>query len=137
VRVFADELCWFSSTPEAASLARRQVAAACHGLDEHTSFVALLLTSELVTNAFLHPRSAPDGGEAGIFVRVHRSGDVLRVEVFDHDAARLPVPAAAALSAESGRGLDLVSKLSGSWGSGRVHDQGKVVWFVLGVTTPG
>jgi len=130
------ELSWFPSTPRAARLARQRVASTCQDLNDDDTFVATLLTSELVTNAYLHPRTDQMSGEAGIFMHVLRVGDRLRVEIFDDDAAPLTRAHLLALSEEPGCGLGLVAKLSSSWGSSPVLGHGKVVWFELRAT-PG
>ncbi|HET9076176.1 MAG TPA: ATP-binding protein [Acidimicrobiales bacterium] len=91
---------------------------------------AVLVASELVTNAVLHARTA-------IQLRVTVDGPRLRIEVFDENS-RLPVQAACPPDATSGRGLALVSTLATTWGIDNRGD-GKVVWAELGpadVDTP-
>ena len=71
--------------------------------------VAVLLTSELVTNAITHAT-----GGAALLVVTCACGQ-LRVDV--HDTSRLlPVAADALLDAEAGRGLMLVASPSTEWG---------------------
>jgi len=86
--------------------------------------VAVLLTSEVVSNAVRH---AAD--ELGIHVLVGLEDDVLRIEVHDGGAGepRLQRPPDGAVS---GRGLLLVDSLARRWGANR-HVTGKVVWFEL------
>ena len=84
---------------------------------------ALLLTSELVTNAI----RAAAGGRVTLAIRCARGR--LRVEVHDRSPAP-PVPAAAPADAEAGRGLVLVDALSADWGFYRTP-AGKVVYFTL------
>lgn len=86
---------------------------------------AVLIASELVTNAVLHARTA-------IQLRLSVEGDQVRIEVFDENS-RLPVQAACPPDATSGRGLALVSSLASSWGIEHRGD-GKVVWALLGPT---
>jgi anti-sigma regulatory factor (Ser/Thr protein kinase) len=83
---------------------------------------ALLLTSELVTNAILHGRSE-------VCVEVQERGQLLRVSVFDENS-RHPQPVDEDPDALDGRGLALVEALARSWG---VEDRrlGKAVWFEL------
>ena len=83
---------------------------------------AVLLTSELVTNAVLHART-------GIRVVLHTDGAAVRVSVFDENP-RVPVYEDCPADATSGRGLSLVEGLAGAWGVDRLQD-GKVVWFEL------
>jgi anti-sigma regulatory factor (Ser/Thr protein kinase) len=88
--------------------------------------VAVLLTSELVTNAVTHGT-----GETGEFVLLAVACDaaVLRVEVHD-GSGDLPVLDIAPADAETGRGLLLVTSLSAEWGSYRTA-AGKAVYFTL------
>jgi len=82
--------------------------------------VAQLLTSEIVTNAVLHGRTAVE-----LVVAV--SDDRLRVKVTDHGAGS-PTVLDSPWTDESGRGLMLVDALAASWGVDR--DEGsKGVWF--------
>jgi anti-anti-sigma factor len=94
----------------------------------------VLLTSELVTNAVVHPRAV---GDTPICLRVTIYEDRVRVEVEDHGEGfdRVP-PAATGIEAEAerGRGLFLVDQVSDQWGSGHVQtDAGSRfrVWFEM------
>jgi len=86
---------------------------------------ALLLVSELASNAVLHARSAmvvtaswaPERG-------------VLRVTVRDDQHDGEPRVRHADAAATSGRGLEIVQTLASRWGIARDHD-GKAVWFEL------
>jgi anti-sigma regulatory factor (Ser/Thr protein kinase) len=85
--------------------------------------VAVLLTSELVTNAIRH-----EAGETVILAITCSCGQ-LRVDV--HDTSRLlPVMPEAPVDAEAGRGLMLVVALSDQWGVYRTP-AGKAVYFTL------
>ena len=85
---------------------------------------ALLLVSEVVTNAVVHGTGRP---QLDIDVRP----DVLRVTVTD-DASTLPqVQREIALFADGGRGLQLVEALSARWGTDPHVPTGKSVWFEL------
>jgi anti-sigma regulatory factor (Ser/Thr protein kinase) len=113
------------ATPAAASVARLFVRCLCEEWGvAGVADVAELLSSELVTNAVIHARSAIEL-EA---VKTHSS---LRVDVRDVGpgsitAAVLPPPS----EAEGGRGLGIVASLADTWG---VDDtgHGKSVWFTL------
>ena len=83
---------------------------------------AMLVVSELVTNALLH-----GGGSCELAVRM--IGSVLRIEVAD-DAARSPDLLAADKDSESGRGLLIISSLAEAWGVD-ARSKGKVVWAEL------
>ena len=102
--------------------------------------VAILLTSELVTNAVTHAtaRSRRDGRAArrgfaaeAVLLVIAADDAGLRVEVHD-GSADLPVLAdcPAEADAETGRGLLLVTSLSAEWGFHRTPG-GKAVYFTL------
>jgi anti-sigma regulatory factor (Ser/Thr protein kinase) len=114
-----------TAEPAAAAAARSQVRALIGAWDVPVDpSIAMLLTSELVTNAIRHERSGT------IRIVVSRSWDQLRVDV--HDTAQaMPVPMDAAADEEAGRGLMLVDALASDWGSYRT-DAGKAVYFTLG-----
>ncbi|HET6965393.1 MAG TPA: ATP-binding protein [Acidimicrobiales bacterium] len=84
------------------------------GVDE-----ALLVVSELVSNAVVHARTA-------VRVRVQYDGVAVRLEVRDENS-RLPALAPCPLDATSGRGLMLIGSLSSSWGIEH-FGEGKVIW---------
>jgi anti-sigma regulatory factor (Ser/Thr protein kinase) len=110
--------------PAAAAEARGQVRAAICTWDVPVDpDVAILLTSELVTNAIRH-----EAGET-VVLDVTSSGDELRVDVHDTSCC-LPMPGDAPVDAETGRGLMLVNTLSTEWGSYRTP-AGKAVYFTL------
>lgn len=102
--------------------ARRLVAQECAvaGLCEEASASAVLLTSEVVTNAFIHGRS-----EARLAVRASRGS--VRVEVAD-DNSRHPQQQSPQHGALDGRGLWILEVTATSWGV-RTDGFGKVVWF--------
>ncbi|SRR6266568_3118092 len=110
--------------PAAAAEARSQVRAAVNAWDAPVDLtVAVLLTSELVTNAIKH-----EAGEI-VMLAITCAYDQLRVDV--HDSSRsLPEPADAPADAETGRGLMLVASLSTTWGFYRTP-VGKAVYFTL------
>jgi anti-sigma regulatory factor (Ser/Thr protein kinase) len=93
--------------------------------------VAILLTSELVTNAVTH--GAPAAGRFVLLTVVCEPAG-LRVDVHD-GSGDLPVLDDAVLDdgpaeAETGRGLLLVTSLSAEWGFYRTPS-GKAVYFTL------
>jgi anti-sigma regulatory factor (Ser/Thr protein kinase) len=110
--------------PPAAAEARSQVRAAicAWGVPVDPS-VAVLLTSELVTNAIRH-----EPGE-NLMVVISCSCGQLRVDVHDTSWS-LPAPEDAPADAEAGRGLMLVTSLSTEWGFYRTP-AGKAVYFTL------
>jgi anti-sigma regulatory factor (Ser/Thr protein kinase) len=88
---------------------------------------AVLLTSELVTNAVTHAGPSP---ATFVLLTVARDASALRVDVHD-GSADLPVLDEAPAEAETGRGLLLVTLLSDEWGFYRTS-VGKAVYFTLG-----
>jgi anti-sigma regulatory factor (Ser/Thr protein kinase) len=113
-----------STGPVAAAEARRQVREALRTWDVPVdSDTAVLLTSELVTNAIRCEASAT------VMLTISCAYDQLRVDV--HDTSRaLPVLVDAAGDAETGRGLWLVATLATEWGFYRTP-AGKAVYFTL------
>jgi anti-sigma regulatory factor (Ser/Thr protein kinase) len=120
------QVCRFRLTagPAAAAQARSQVRAAVYAWDVPVDpDTAVLLASELVTNAIRHETSGT------ITLAVTCSCGELRVDVHDSSYS-LPVVLEAALEAEAGRGLMLVATLSDEWGFYRTP-AGKAVYFTL------
>lgn len=112
--------------PASVGVARTFVGRTLAEADPADRDTALLLTSELVTNAILHARTPV---QVGITVE----DDQALVCVADRvsDSADL-VPQEQSRTRPGGRGLALVAELSHRWGTTR-HAGGKVVWFVLPV----
>lgn len=108
--------------PKSAAEARRIVSRVLRGLDEDTRQVAVLLASELVTNAVLY-------AEGEIHLRIEPVEGRWRISVSD-ESSRTVAPKHVAAEATSGRGLSLVERLSLAWGVD-VRDGGKDVWFEL------
>jgi anti-sigma regulatory factor (Ser/Thr protein kinase) len=85
--------------------------------------MAVLLISELVTNAVLHGRGRP-------VVAVRARSDEVRVDVRDGDPSP-PRPRDIDEEAIGGRGLHLVAELADQWGVDSWPGGGKAVWFLL------
>ena len=83
---------------------------------------AVLAVSELLTNAYLHGRSAS-------VLTAALTGRVLRTEVAD-DSPLLPTRRQSSVEASCGRGLLLVEALTSRWGWTQT-ETGKVVWFEI------
>jgi anti-sigma regulatory factor (Ser/Thr protein kinase) len=113
-----------SADPEQVAEARRLVAGYLRDRGEEDGEVAVLLVSELVTNAILH-------GRAPLELRAQPAGAGVRVEVHDHERTRPPILRHDDdLTEPGGRGLQLVDTLADRWGWAE-NDCGKVVWFEL------
>ncbi len=89
---------------------------------------AVLLVSELVTNAITHTRS----GAGGTFkVMICHYPSRLFVGVTDEGAATAPGVSPPGGLEPSGRGLYLVAGIATCWGHERSGPRGRTVWFGL------
>ncbi|MEV4246166.1 ATP-binding protein [Streptosporangium canum] len=112
--------------------------------EDHPAYEAVrLVVSELVTNAVRHARPGVTGRAAvdPLVLRLVAYGGLLRVEVMDAgltiEAPRVRADPACLLT-EGGRGLAIVSELSGgNWGY-RTHERrpGRTVWCELPAAPP-
>ena len=89
------------------------------GVEASIIELAVLLVSELVTNAVVHARGM-------ICLTVHTDAHWVRIEVEDQGRGR-PVRRPATLDQVDGRGLLVVDKLATDWGTERRATH-KVVW---------
>jgi anti-sigma regulatory factor (Ser/Thr protein kinase) len=98
------------------------------GPDHPCADVAVLLCSELVTNAVLHSDSRRPGGTVTITVADLTA--TVRVQVIDEgSASSIPVVKAESYAAD-GHGLFLVENLAEQWGY-ESDEAGTTVWFLL------
>jgi anti-sigma regulatory factor (Ser/Thr protein kinase) len=113
-------------SPTSVREARRFLLQRCPelGLHDERCDDALLLVSELVTNAVLHGRS-------DVCVELTRAHGRVRVAVLDENSRR-PIPVREDPDALDGRGLALVDAVADRWGVDQ-RDYGKSVWFELSV----
>lgn len=117
----------FPGSPTQVSTARRYVTQLlADPVYRHVVDDAVLLVSELASNAILHTRSGDVLG--GFTVELGFSADVLRVAV--HDQGSREVPRVLNGSDEGGRGLGLVQILAAGWGI-TGGPAGRTVWFEL------
>ncbi|MFG2937369.1 ATP-binding protein [Streptomyces sp. NPDC048282] len=128
-------------TPRAVGNARRSVGEllGSWGVGEEACDNAVLVTSELVTNAIVHSAGRR------IVCRVQATADRVRIEVEDQNGGfTLPAPRQARPDEQNGRGLFLVDALSLDWGVTAAPEgpSSRVVWAELStapdapVTTP-
>lgn len=139
----------FAAIPGVTGLSRRWLGRLLNlwGVDEESIEIALLLVSELVTNAAIAsgrvtgpPVQLPGEPVSTIVVRARAAATRLRVEVWD---SSLTLPAVKHVDADSedGRGLLLVAELSDQWGYQLSaipprDEPGKIVWYSLNLSRP-
>jgi anti-sigma regulatory factor (Ser/Thr protein kinase) len=115
--------------PTAPGRARAEVREALAGrLDQADIATVVLLTSELVTNAVIHP-TAPRDSTIGLRISVR--ANAVRVEVDDQGGGFDPAAPAVA-TGRGGRGLFLVDRCAAKWGARRTEaERGSrfCVWF--------
>lgn len=124
-----DEQVTLPDGPEGASIARRATARAAElwRLDRELTETALLLVSELVTNAIRH--GAPP---VRLSLHLDRDPASLRVEVTDSSPAPPRVGSTVEPDQTGGRGMLIVQQLAARWGSNISATRlGKTVWFEL------
>jgi serine/threonine-protein kinase RsbW len=121
-----DEEVTLPDGPEGASFARRAMARAADlwRLDREMTETALLLVSELATNAIRH-------GRPPVRMSLRWERNRLRVEVTDSSPA-LPQLSRTGPDQIGGRGLQIVQLLAARWGASTSSRRlGKTVWFEL------
>jgi len=96
----------------------------------HMEETAVLIVSELVTNAVCHAR-----GTDVVEVDLHATRTCLRIEIQDFDR-NWPQPRIPDGFEESGCGFILVNALAGAWGV-RETEAGKAVWAELDIRQGG
>ena len=117
-------------TRHAPGLARQAVRDCGADWPEETLRVALIVVSELVTNALRH-------GEGMITVAIETRSQAVAIAVSDHGSRGLTMLNRPP-DADEGRGLGVVEKLSTAWGVRPSSEgPGKAVWARLGDICPG
>lgn len=123
----------FPGRPEQVRAARRFIAAVL-GDDHPCHDDAVLLLSEIATNALRHTASGHPGerGGAGTFaVMVAHSPKWVRVSVLDAGSTTIPCGCRVRRNATGGRGIALVDRMAFRWGF--VRETGATtVWFEVG-----
>lgn len=117
-------------SPKAPRLARLAVRSALVRWridDDELRYAALLIVSELVTNALRH------GGGELMHLEVRLEPTRLTIAVRD-TAAALPAARSAEDDEETGRGLAIVEGVSDEWGVEQLGARGKRVWAQLSTT---
>lgn len=115
--------------PTSVGLARHRLGAELVGAGVLRAVVddAVLIASELLSNALRHARPLPSG-DVRMSWRICDDG--VEVSVSDGGAATEPRVSHTSLSALGGRGLSIVDRLAERWGV-RHEDGVTIVWAVL------
>lgn len=113
----------FSHDPASVAAARRFATQVLPATTREVRDAVELMVSELATNCIRHTGSAFD-------LTVTQARGAIRVEVTDRDggtpSVRSPGP-----DEPTGRGLQIVSLLSETWGIESLPSSGKTVWFTV------
>ncbi|MFG2950823.1 ATP-binding protein [Streptomyces adustus] len=118
----------FPGLPQQVAEARYFVAALMEAEGPRAVDDAVLITSELASNAVRHSRSGRQGGWFGVSVRFE--DDRIRIEVIDEGGDNEPQLLDATEQQEGGRGLLMMAALAKDWGvNERLH--GRSVWADL------
>lgn len=115
--------------PEAPSVARAAIVGFCEDKDvsSHATATLMLLTSEIVTNAVVHPDAEP---EATLGFSARMDGDFIRIEVTDQGSGFTPKPRDPD-QIGGGYGLYLLEAEANRWG---VNTQARTtVWFEVDI----
>jgi serine/threonine-protein kinase RsbW len=97
-----------------------------HSIDQEATEAAVLIISELVTNAVVH------SGSSVIGCTLRLDSGSLHIEVTDQGTGpHEPAVGEPAADDVSGRGLLLVSALSKAWGVGPAIPSGRTVWATV------
>ena len=117
----------FPASPDSIPAARRYVAEALAQVPPSFCQTAALLVSELVTNAVRHA----GGSDFVVEIQTFPAEGRLWVGVTDTETG-LPVLRRPSVTAENGRGVQLISILADRWGARRRrYSTEKTVWFEL------
>jgi anti-sigma regulatory factor (Ser/Thr protein kinase) len=118
----------FPNAPGGVGAARAFVADALRNADPNVLDAAVLMVSELATNAVVHTTSPFDIG-------IDQSDHEVRISVTDHGPGTPRLRTATSVDTD-GRGLGIVAAFAVDWGV----DQGphsKTVWFTVPLDTSG
>ncbi|MFF4412393.1 ATP-binding protein [Streptosporangium sp. NPDC001559] len=119
----------FRATPDQVRPARNFVSELL-GDDHPLRDDAVLLTSELATNAVEHPTGLASGPQEFLVTVSFVVRGVL-ITVQDSGSRKIPCQGNSAPDATGGRGLALVNGLATQWGFHR-DSAGTMIWFELG-----
>ncbi|HEV7523969.1 MAG TPA: ATP-binding protein [Acidimicrobiia bacterium] len=114
-----------ANSPAAPAEARRYVGEALAGAPVEVVDAVTLMVSELATNCVRYV-------DTDFTVSIERSASQVRVDVADEGGGVVSLRRPQTTD-PTGRGLNIVDKLSDEWGVDANADHGKNVWFTLGL----
>lgn len=117
----------FPAIPQSVHAARRFATDTLSGNPASMLDAVELMVSELATNCIRHERTS-------FHITILGSTQEVRVEVTDSGSGT-PTMRSPGPDEPSGRGLQIVDMLSGSWGVEPEHPSGKTVWFTMPAAT--
>jgi anti-sigma regulatory factor (Ser/Thr protein kinase) len=118
----------FALAQEAPARARGLIGEELASLSAPVREDAILLVSELITNAVRH---APERQPAEVELRVRTEPGKVRVVVADPGTGFVPAPRLSTAADGSGWGLYLVDRIADRWGV--LSDERTEVWFEIDV----
>jgi anti-sigma regulatory factor (Ser/Thr protein kinase) len=114
----------FPSNPASVGAARRFATSSLTDMPRGVLDAIELMVSELATNSIRH-------ADAAFELTLVRANDEIRIEVTDR-AGGTPTMRSPKPEDPTGRGLQIVSLLSDTWGvESKTGGSGKTVWFTL------
>jgi anti-sigma regulatory factor (Ser/Thr protein kinase) len=113
----------FPAIPQSVHAARRFAIDALSGSPASTIEAVELMVSELATNCIRHER-------ASFHITILGTTKEIRIEVTDSGSGT-PTMRSPGPDEPSGRGLQIVDMLSGTWGVEPEQPSGKTVWFTM------
>ena len=121
--------------PSSVGVARRRLGAdlRAHGIPECLVADAILVLSELMSNAIRHADPLPG---AQVRAAWTLTGGTLEIAVSDGGGQGSPHTEVPSVTSTGGRGLSIVEHLSSGWGV-RTSESGSIVWATLPVVPNG
>jgi anti-sigma regulatory factor (Ser/Thr protein kinase) len=122
--------------PECVGLLRTATRVLAALVDLEATDAAVLICSELSTNAVRHSRSSEPGRT--MMLRVHDEGQTVRIAITDQGSpsTRPEIPTGREQLTANGHGLFLVQALSKEWGVEYGTDGSTTVWSRIEAATP-